>query len=651
MVALTWRSGFTVFLLTLSVIIAGCAASASNSTFFGKVDPPPGNVLRYVSGSEPETLDPQIPALQNEARISMALFEGLAEYDPKTTEPIPALAERWEVNKDWSEVTFHLRHDGRFSNGDPITAQDFVYTIRRGLKPTTASRTASLAYPIKYAQAFNEGGVFVFDPSAKTYLLEKDFSDDPGQQSPLTEHAVQSVAAEYPLIAEDKTPDADTAFHQAIHSPARLVLPGAEKDRKAALEADPKLKAAVAGKQFVPVRAEDVGVEAVDNYTLRIVLMQPAPYFISMMPHQFFRVLHRKTLETFGDAWTDPAHIVTSGPFKLESWKHYDRVVVVRDPMYWDAKNVKLDKIMFFLLADNTTMMSLYKAGELDATYNHTVPAAWLDVIGPLKDFMDAPEAAIEYYNFNTKSGPTKDLRVRKALNMSIDKQALADWRHIQPLTAMTPTGIFPGYPQPKGDPYDPEKAKKLLAEAGYKDGAGNFDPKKFEASEIELISNTDGSNIPYAEFIQALWKRSLGVNIPIRAMENKTYFRAQASLDYKGISRTGWSADYMDPFTFLGIFYTPAGNNGSGWWDPKYVALLDEANRTVDPQKRYQLLAQAEQLLLDAQPVIPLVVATTRWMKKPYVKGMYPNAGTLHAWKYVYLERDSRKWDYELPK
>ena len=145
MVALTWRSGFTVFLLTLSVIIAGCAASASNSTFFGKVDPPPGNVLRYVSGSEPETLDPQIPALQNEARISMALFEGLAEYDPKTTEPIPALAERWEVNKDWSEVTFHLRHDGRFSNGDPITAQDFVYTIRRGLKPTTASRTASLA--------------------------------------------------------------------------------------------------------------------------------------------------------------------------------------------------------------------------------------------------------------------------------------------------------------------------------------------------------------------------------------------------------------------------------------------------------------------------------------------------------------------------
>ncbi|HXT62236.1 MAG TPA: peptide ABC transporter substrate-binding protein [Pyrinomonadaceae bacterium] len=650
MAALSSRILFGILLLALIAAIAGCSASASNSVFFGKTDPPRENVLRYVSGSEPETLDPQIPPLQNEARISMALFEGLAEYDPKTTAPIPALAERWEVNKDWSEVTFHLRHDGRFSNGDPITAQDFVYTIRRGLKPETASRVASLAYPIKYAQAFNEGGVFVYDTAAKTFLLAKDFGAATVGQAPLTEQTVESVAAEYPAIPEDKTPDADTAFHRAMHSPVRLVLPASEKKRNAAIEADPKLKAAVAGKQFVAVKADDVGVEAVDDYTLRIMLMAPAPYFISMMPHQFFRALHQKTIEQFGDTWTDPAHIVTSGPFKLESWKHYDRIVVVRDPMYWDARSVKLDKIVFFLLTDNTTMLTLYKAGELDATYNHTVPSAWLDVIGPRKDFMDAPEAAIDYYNFNTVKGPTKDLRVRKALNMSIDKKALADWRHVQPLTAMTPTGIFPGYPQPHGDPFDPQQAKKLLADAGYKDAAGNFDPKKFEASEIELITNTDGNNVPYAEFVQAQWKQNLSATIQLRVMEGKTFFKAQSNLDYKGVSRTGWSADYMDPYTFLGIFYTPGGNNGTGWWDPKYVALLDEANRTIDGQKRYQLLAQAEQILLDAQPVIPLVVGTTRSMKKPYVKGLYPNAATLHAWKYVYIERDSSKWDYGVP-
>jgi oligopeptide transport system substrate-binding protein len=641
-------------LLIAALIAAGCTASAGDNSFFGSTRPPRENILRYVSGSEPESLDPQIPNNQNEARISLALFEGLAEYDPKTSEPIPALALRWEVNKDWSEVVFHLRNNGRFSNGDPITARDFVYTIRRGLTPSVGSRGASLAYPIKYAQAFNEGGVFVQDPKTKTFLLEDEFVQaNPGAPKaapPLSAQPVVSIADEYPPIPEEKTPDADTAFHRLMHQPVKLVLPASEKKRQAAINADPKLKAAVAGKEFVPVQAEDVGVDAVDDYTLRITLMQPAPYFISMMPHQFFRALHQKTLERFGNAWTDAANIVTSGPFKLEAWRHYDRITVVRNPQYWDYTNVKLDKIVFYLLDSNPTMMSLYKAGDLDATYNHTTPSAWLSVLRPRKDFMDAPEAAIDYYNFNTTKGPTKDVRVRKALNMSIDKKALADWRQVKPLTGITPDGIFPGYPPPKSDPFDPEKAKQLLVAAGYHDAQGNFDPNKFAASEIELITNPDANNIPFAEFIQAQWKQNLGVTIPIRIMEGKTFFKAAAELDYKGVSRTGFAADYMDPYTFLSIFYTTAGTNGTGWFDPKYGELLDEANRTIDHHRRYELLSQAEQLLLDAQPIIPLTVGTTRWMKKPYVKGLYPNPATLHPWKWVYIERDQARWDYSMP-
>ena len=645
--------------LLACLIAAGCAASANNNGFFGKTDPPRENILRYVSGSEPESIDPQIPTGQNEARICLALYEGLTEYDPRTSQPIPALAERWQANKDWSEVVFYLRHDGRFSNGEPITARDFGYTIRRGLTPEVGARYASLAYPIKYAQAFNEGGVFVFDPNSKAFLLEKDFEQPPqaaaGSQSsgsttesePLSSQAIASVSDEYPPNAPVA---ADSAFHHLMHAPVRVVLPGKEKDRVAALEANPRLKAAIAGKQFVPVTAGDVGVEAVDDYTLRVVLVKPAPYFISMMPHQFFRALHQKTIEKFGSAWTDAANIVTSGPFTLESWKHYDRLIVKRDPKYWDAASVKLDKIIFLMLADNITMLNLYKAGELEATYNHTVPAAWLDIIAPLKDFMDAPEAAIDFYNFNTTTGPTRDVRVRKALNMSIDKKAMADWRHVKPLTSMTPAGIFPGYPQPKGDPFDPDKAKRLLVAAGYGDASGNFDPKKLSATDIEVLTNPDGSNIPYAEFMQAQWKQNLGVTIPIRVMEGKTFFKAQAQLEYKGVSRTGWGADYMDPYTFLVLFYTPSGNNGTGWWDPKYVELLDQANRTIDHQQRYALLAQAEQILLDAQPVLPIVVGTTRFLKKPYVKGMYPNPAALHPWKWVYIERDPAKWDYGMP-
>jgi oligopeptide transport system substrate-binding protein len=649
--------------LGVSIITSGCAASANNSGFFGKTDPPRENVLRYVSGSEPASLDPQVSAGQNEARIYMALYEGLIEYDPKTSAPVPAIAERWEVNKDFSEITFHLRRNARFSNGDPISAGDFVYTVRRGLAPAFASTNAALAYYIKYAQAYNEGAVFVLDPASQQFLLEKDFAaggeqpvttgTNPPAKIPglsLSSQPVESVAAEYPPIPEDKVPDADTPFHRFMHSPTRVVLPGDEKGRNMALDANPKLKAAVAGKQFVPVKAEDVGVEAVDDYTFRISLQQQAPFFISLMPHQFFRAIHRKTVEGFRDTWTDPRHIVTSGSFKLESWEHYDRIVVTRDPMNWDAGRAKLDRIVFYMLQDPTTMINLYKAGEIDATYNHTVPTPWRGVIGPMKDFMDAPEAAIEYYRFNTLQGPTKDVRVRKALNMSLNKEAIGKWRNVRPSTTLIPEGIFPGYPQPKGDPFDPDKAKRLLVEAGYGDASGNFDAEKFAASEIELITNPDGSNTAYAEFMQAQWRQALGVTIQIRVMENKTYFATVAKLNYKGISRFGWGADYMDPFTFLGLFYTPTGNNGTGWWDPKFVELLDEANRTIDHQKRYAILAQAEKLLLDAQPILPIAVGTTRFMKKPYVKGLYPNATTLIPWKWVYIERDQAKWDYGIP-
>ena len=657
-------SSLAAFLiLIVSLISAGCAASAKNSTFFGKTEPPRDNVMRYVPGSEPESLDPAISNGQPEARIYMALYEGLVEYDPKTTAPIPALAERWEVNKDSSELTFHLRHNGRFSNGDAITADDFVYSVQRGLNPKLGSRNAELAYYIKYAQAYNESDVFVQDPDSGKFLLAPDFDEskdhaangDPKAAStqprvPLSSQPVGSVGAEYPPIPEDKVADADTPFHQFMHSPERVVLPADEKKRYKLVDANPKLKDAVAGKQFVPVSAKDVGVEAVDDYTVRISLAQPAPFFLSLMPHQFFRVVNRKAIEQFGNAWTLEQNIVTSGPFKLAAWKHYDRVIVNRDPMYWDAGNVKLDGIVFYLVVESSTIMNLYKAGEIDAMLNHNVQAPWLDLIAPYKDYMDAPEATIEYYQFNCTRAPTSDVRVRKALNMSVDKKAVGAWRHAKPLTAITPEGMFPGYPQPKGDPFDPEKAKTLLADAGYRDGSGKFDPKKVPVDQIEITINPDGGNIPLAEFLQAQWKQNLGIVIPIKVMEQKTALEARTKLEYKGLFRAGWSADYMDPFTFLGLYYTPTGNNGTGWWDAKYAALLDEANSTGDRQKRLELLARAEGMALDAQPVLPLMTTSARWMKKPYIKGMYPNPASLFPWKWVYIERDQAKWDYGVP-
>ena len=209
---------------------------------------------------------------QPEARLHVGLYDGLTEYHPETGQPIPSLAERWEPNSDNSAFTFHLR-EANWSNGEPITAHDFAYSLRRGLAPEFASRIAYLAYYIKGAQAYNEG----------------------------------------------------------------------------------------------KGRAEDVGVEALDDRTVKYTLAQPVPFFPGLVAHQFFRPIHRRTVEKHGQAWTQPQNIVTSGAFMLDTWKPYDRLIVTKRPDYWDAANVKLERITFYPIEDATTMMNLYKAGEIDA--------------------------------------------------------------------------------------------------------------------------------------------------------------------------------------------------------------------------------------------------------------------------------------------
>jgi ABC-type oligopeptide transport system substrate-binding subunit len=656
------RVAIAVVMASLLFAAISCRVVATSGEFYGSTSPPRGNILRYVNGDEPESLDPAVSSGQPEARIYMALYEGLVEYDPKTLNAIPALAERWDINNDSSEFVFHMRQNARWSNGDPITAQDFVYSIRRGLAPELASKNAYLAYYITYAQAFNEKAVFVRDQKTQQFLLEKDVADNaPTSAGALSQQPISSIASEYdsssagPIASPDQRPDpgADTAFHHFMHSPPRLTLPGDEAARNKLLSTNPKLQAAVQGKEFVGVNAEDIGVEAVDDYTVRISLSQPAAYFLGLIAHQLFRLSPRKVIEKYGDRWTEPTHIVTCGAFKVKAWRPYNELVVERDPMYWDAANVHLDEIHFFVIQDNPTSMNLYKVGEADAVLNHAVPNAWLEVVRPKKDYMEGAEAAIAYITMNVTKPPMNDVRVRRAFNMTIDKVNYAKSRRItKPLSAFTPEGIFVGYPQPKGDEFNPELARKLLAEAGFpvtkKDNG--YECKAFPAAQVELIFNTNSSNKAMAEFMQAQWKQNLGITVTLRSMEFKTYMPARTKLEYNGFAVGLWSADYMDPFTFLSIFTTPRGVNGTGWYDLKYVAMLDEANRTLDHQNRYELLAKAEKYLLDVQPVIPIETFAINWLKKPYVKGMYPNAASLYPWKFVYIERDTSKWDYETP-
>lgn len=653
------RSKFLLTLIVLSSLSAGCLTSASGR-YFGETAPPKENILRYVSGGEIESLDPPITNSQPDARILIALFDGLVEYHPVTMDPIPAIAESWETSPDGTQYLFHLRKNAKFSNGDPITAKDFVYSFRRGFSPALASRNAYLGYYIKYSEAYNSDRSFVKDQTGN-FLLKKDLEPKKdGDQSaePAAAHAVSFGA--------------DTEFNKYINGPERLTVPSDKKERDAAFAKDAKLSSAVQGKEFVPVKAEDIGVEAIDDYTLRLKLYQPAPFFLGLLAHQFFRVVPEKVIEKYGDQWTRTENIVTSGAFKLAVHRPYDVLKVVRDPNYWDAANVKLDGIEFYPLDEATTMMNLYKAGSVDALYNHTVPAAWFDEIKQYTaEYSLQPEVADEFYVINVKKPPMDNLKVRQAFALAIDREALAKFRKtLKPLVDMTPDGVFPKYEESREKVYteelkkqgssleqwksrvfDPEKARKLLTEAGFAvtPRGDGFACPSFPVDKTNLTYNTAESNKAVAEFIQAQWKQNLGITVPLKNMEFRTFLPLLNKVDYEGFARRGWVGDYMDPYTFLSLYYSENNEGATGWWDPKFDKMLDDANKTVDPHKRFEILAKAELYVMQQQIIIPLGTNTTSWMKKPYVKGMYPNPGTLFPWKFVYIEHDPSKWTTDM--
>ena len=783
---------FILVLFVFSLIFAGCSSSAK-SRFWGKTEPPKENVVRYVTGPEPESLDPQIPSGQPEARIFMALYEGLVEYDPRDQQPIPAVAESWESSPNLDEFVFHLRKNAKWSDGKPINANDFVYSFRRGFRPETLSRTAALGYFITYAEAFN-GKQFFLQKDGK-FVLINDVAAEPHEAKPVAPFGTE------------------TEFRKFIKSPERLTLSNDARLRSQAVEANPKLKeifkltaadlknaaaltakiksggdeltkflaanlppealtcaetcsdaakqsladglnkildtdslftkdwfaqyaapekakklaAAIAaentkradanakideeiaglqdaakkvekeklkkkpiGKLFaanralleevfaeeivptplVPVKGEDIGIEAVDEFTVRITLRQPAPFFVGLLAHQFFRLVPEQSVEKNGANWTRPQNIVTCGAFKLKKYSPYDVLVLEKDPNYWDAENVKLDGLEFVAVEDQFTRLNLYKSGEVDGILNHSVPAAWIDEIRQYEDeYLNFPENATSYYSFNVRKPPFDNPKVRKAFHLGIDRQTLSDSRKVtKPLYYYTPSGIFPDYDKAmekvgeeiraekkippdewaKRNEFNGEKARQLLTEAGFpveKSGSG-FSCPTFPADKVALTFNTNESNRAIAEFVQAQWKQNLGITIPLKNMEFKTFLPMRNALQYEGMAQSLWSGDYMDPFTFLGLHYGFPNDGGSGFQDEKYDKMLDEANAELDPQKRYEMLARAEYYAIDQMPATPLTINATNWLKKPYVKGLYPNPGTLFPWKFVYIERDPNKWD-----
>lgn len=380
-----------------------------------------------------------------------------------------------------------------------------------------------------------------------------------------------------------------------------------------------------------------VGVHAPDDSTLVVKLAQPTPYFVFLTEFYTYLPVPRHAIERYGNRWTRPGNVVSNGPFLLEAWRQGDQFDFAKNPRYWDAASVRLDRVVAYSVEDLNTSVNLYKAGAIDWTTSGNLPSQFIPYLMRYDDFQHDRYHGVYFYSINVTHKPYDNVWVRRALNYAVDRVAIADEllkRTREPWGNMTPTP-YPGYEPPPGLVYDPARARACLARAGFPGGRGF--PK------LAILFNTSEDHRRIAEALQAMWKRELGIDVELSNQEWGSYLQATTSLQYD-VARRSWIGDYLDPTTFLGLGTTGDGNNRTGWSDPRYDGLLRQAAQQPDPVKRMKLLRDAEALLLDQGPFIPVYHYTINDLVKPYVHGIYPTVLDVHSLKYVWIDHSPLK-------
>ena len=346
----------------------------------------------------------------------------------------------------------------------------------------------------------------------------------------------------------------------------------------------------------------EVGVKAPDARTLIITLESPTPYFLDLCAFPTLHPVPMSLIEKLGDDWVKPGRIVGNGAYVLEEWRINDRIRLRKNPHYWNRENVALETVDILPISKDSVAFNFYASGLADLVMDKGLaPIALMDQLRERRDFHAAPFLGIYFLRFNCREGPFQDVRVRKAFAMCIDKT-----RIVQKITragelpagSFVPPGIE-GFEGAEGLPYDPERARALLAEAGYPGGEG--------FPYVRYLFNESQQNESIAVELRDMWRKELGVTIDLARQEWKVYLNSLSSLDYD-IARSSWVGDYPDPNTFLDMFLTGGGNNRTGWSDPAYDDLIASAARETDPVQRFQLLASADRMLTgQAVPIAPI--------------------------------------------
>src|SRR6056297_5784 len=374
--------------------------------------------------------------------------------------------------------------------------------------------------------------------------------------------------------------------------------------------------------------ADSVGIEAVDDYTFRLELVGPLPYVLGALPHYSFAVVPMHVIEET-DEWTTPENFVGNGPFILEEWAPQQRISVVPNDTYWEADVVSLDRVVYLPIDDNNTGYNMYLNGEAD--WMTTVPLDQMDSANLRDDYHNAPYLGTYYYTIQTEKDPFDDERVRKAFAMSFDRETLVEkvTKGGQvPATSMVPD--MAGYPGVEGNGMDVEKAKELLAEAGYPDGEG--------FPEFEILYNTNEAHKKVAEYMQEQWAENLGIECELVNQEWSTYLSNRRQGNFQ-VARAGWIGDYQDPNTFLDMFLSGAAMNGGNFENERYNELINQAARMPAGEERFEVLQEAESIFIEQeQGVIPIYHYTTNNMiDLDNWGGWYVNTMDYHPPKNIY--------------
>lgn len=667
----------------LLLALAGLAVRALGAARLERAD------FVMNNGAEVTTLDPATITGVPEGRVAYALFEGLTVKDPRTLEPLPGVAESWSVSPDGRTYTFRIRPTARWSDGSALTAQDFLWSWERLLDPATAAEYAHLLWCVVGAEPYTtlpdahllvpgaEHGLWVQElAGGRTRLGLSGFLLDTLAPAAAVERlaaAGEMLPRGAPLVRVDgrelRLPFAATLLSWRP-SPAPTV---------AALSADPweagwlaevepapgALAAAVAEERLLSARRfreefawpELVGLAAPAERELVVRLKVPTAYFVNLTGFYPLFPVSRRSLEqararwpdTWQVEWVRPENLVTNGPFLLQERRINDRIRLVKNPGYWDADNVAFRTLDMLAIEHYGTMLNLYLTGEVD----------WIDRITPnlvprliqREDFRPEPYLGTYFFRVNVGKPPLDDRRVRHALALTLDRRAICEkvMKAGQiPSWSLVPHG-FAAYDRPELEhaPVAPDlgdydrafaadcaRAARLLAEAGYGPGAK-------ELPTIEIHHNTSEAHRDIAEVVADSWRRHLGLDAKLLNQEWKVYLDTQNRLGYD-VSRSSWVGDYLDPNTFLDVFVSGGENNRTGWGDPRYDELIERARHEPDAAARLGILRQAEELLLEELPILPVFTYVTQNVRKPRLGGFFENLQDDHYPKFWYWMDDA---------